>query len=137
MSVGNRSNDAMVMIKPKNIAALAGNLIFQSGISTTSYWVLTMDQSWFRLAERIMLSARLEAITPFEAEFATSATSTNTAVALVPNYIWVGSLKETTLFFGSTFPSVSKKKKLPTNVASKKSGKPVFELTWIALVKFS
>jgi hypothetical protein len=57
----------------KKSAAFAGNLIFQSGISTTSCWVFTIDQSCWRLAERIMFSARLEAIIPFEVISAVSA----------------------------------------------------------------
>ncbi len=61
------------MMKPKNSAAFAGNLIFQSGISTTSCWVFTIDQSCWRLAERMMFSARLEAIIPFEVISAVSA----------------------------------------------------------------
>jgi hypothetical protein len=77
----------------------------------------------------MMFSARLDAIIPFEALSAVSANSTKAVVALDPNYIWLGSLKERSLFLGSTFPSVSKKKKLPKNVASKRSGFPGLELT--------
>ena len=60
------------MINPKNICAFAGIYMLKRGMSTIICYVLIMDQSCCKLAERMIFKAKFPAIIAFVVYFSTA-----------------------------------------------------------------